>query len=47
MCRIIMSIGDKNYADRQSQYTLLRKEKKNLQTGELILQYDHMTSKIT
>ena len=45
MCRTFFKIGDKDYSHGQPRYTLLKKEKKNLLTGEVVVQYDRITSK--
>lgn len=45
MCRTFFRIGDKDYTQGQSCYTLLRKEKRNLLTGEVFIQYDRITPK--
>lgn len=34
-----------DYSKNQTQYTLLKKEKINLDTGETIIQYDRLTPK--
>ena len=36
-----------DYTKNQMQYTLLKKEKINLNTGETIVQYDRLTPKTT
>ena len=43
MCRTFFKIGDVNYTQGQPQYTLLRKEKRNLVTGEVVIQYDKLS----
>lgn len=43
MCRTFFRVGDKDYAQGQPQYTLLKKEKKHLPTGNVIIQYDRLT----
>ena len=45
VCRTFFPKAEKNYAERQPRYTLLKKEKINLQTGEAIVQYDRLTPK--
>ena len=45
MCRTFFPAADKDYTIGQPQYTLLKKEKRNIQTGEIIIQYDRMISK--
>lgn len=44
MCRTFFRIGDKDYTIGQPQYTLLRKTKRNLITGEISVQYDRLSS---
>ena len=44
MCRTFFNIGDKDYTEGQPRYTLLKKEKRNRITGEVIVQYDRLTS---
>lgn len=39
MCRTFFRKGDKDYTQGQPRYTLLKKEKKDVQTGEIIVQY--------
>lgn len=34
--------SEKDYAEGQPRYTLLKKEKLNLQTGDTIIQYDRL-----
>ena len=34
-----------DYAEGQPRYTLLRKEKRNLENGDIIVQYDRLTPK--
>lgn len=43
MCRTFFEKKDKDYTEGQPRYTLLKKEKRNLLTGEVIVQYDRMT----
>lgn len=43
MCRSFFRIGDKDYTEGQPQYSLLKKEKRNLASGEVIVQYDRLT----
>lgn len=38
-------IGDIDYTKGQPQYTLLKKEKRNLITGEVMIQYDRLSIK--
>lgn len=45
MCRTFFKIGDKDYTEGQPRYTLLKKEKKNLLTGEVMVQYDTIGKK--
>lgn len=45
VCRTFFPKADKDYAKGQPRYTLLKKEKINLQTGETEIQYDRLTSK--
>ena len=45
MCRTFFRIGDKDYTIGQPRYTLLRKEKKNILTGEVVVQYDRLSLK--
>ena len=45
MCRTFFSVGDKDYTQGQPCYTLLKKEKKNLLTGEVIVQYNKLHPK--
>ncbi|MEZ3437027.1 MAG: hypothetical protein K1W34_20960 [Lachnospiraceae bacterium] len=45
VCRTLFPKMEKDYAQGQPRYTLLKKEKMNLNTGEIILQYDRLTSK--
>ena len=45
MCRSFFRIGDKDYTVGQPRYTLLRKEKKNILTGEVVVQYDRLSLK--
>jgi hypothetical protein len=46
VCRSLFPKADKDYAEGQPRYTLLKKEKKNLLTEESVVQYDRLTSKI-
>lgn len=43
MCRKFFRIGDKDYTLGQPQYTLLKKAKRNLVTGEITVQYDRLS----
>lgn len=45
MCRTFFEKSGKDYTEGQPRYTLLKKEKRNLLTGEVIVQYDRMTTK--
>jgi hypothetical protein len=45
MCRTFFRIEDKDYTKGQPRYTLLKKEKKNLLSGEITIQYDRLTPK--
>lgn len=45
VCRTFFPKAEKDYAQGQPQYTLLKKEKINLNTGEVIIQYDRLTPK--
>lgn len=45
MCRTFFRVGDKDYTIGQPQYTLLRKTKRNLITGEVTVQYDRLSQK--
>jgi len=42
MCRTFFRVGDIDYTRGQPQYTLLKKEKKNLVTGDVVVQYDKL-----
>lgn len=44
-CRSFFPKEKKDYADGQPRYTMLYKEKRNLTTGEILVQYDRLTSK--
>ena len=44
-CRSFFPMERTDYSKNQMQYTLLKKEKINLDTGEMIVQYDHLTPK--
>ena len=46
VCRTFFPKEDKDYAEGQPRYTLLKKEKINRKTGEVIVQYDRLTPKI-
>lgn len=43
VCRSFFPKAEKDYAQGQPRYTLLKKEKIHLDTGEVILQYDRLT----
>lgn len=45
MCRTFFKIGDVDYSKGQPQYTLLKKEKRNILTGEITVQYDKLSVK--
>lgn len=45
VCRTFFPKTEKDYAEGQPRYTLLKKEKINLKTGETIIQYDRLTPK--
>jgi len=45
MCRTFFPKCDIDYTQGQPQYTLLKKEKRNIVTGEVIVQYDKLSSK--
>lgn len=45
MCRTFFRAEKKDYTQGQSQYTLLKKEKKHLPSGEITIQYDRLTPK--
>lgn len=45
VCRTLFPKIDKDYTVGQPKYTLLQKEKCNLITGEIIVQYDHLSPK--
>lgn len=42
VCRTFFPKSEKDYAEGQPRYTLLKKEKLNLQTGDTIIQYDRL-----
>lgn len=42
MCRTFFRKGDKDYTQGQPRYTLLKKEKKDVRTGEIIVQYNSL-----
>ena len=44
-CRSFFPMEKRDYTKEQMQYTLLKKEKIHLQTGETIIQYDRLTPK--
>lgn len=43
MCRTFFRIANKDYTERQPKYTLLKKEKKNLISGVIDVQYDNIS----
>ena len=45
MCRTFFRIENKNYTERQPKYALLKKEKKNLLSGAVEVQYDYSSLK--
>ncbi len=45
VCRTLFPKSKLDYAKGQPKYTLLRKEKRNLKTGEVSLQYDRLSPK--
>ena len=45
MCRTFFRIEDKDYTEGQPKYTLLKKEKVHLPTGNVVIQYDKLFSK--
>lgn len=45
VCRTFFPKSGTDYAEGQPRYTLLRKEKRNLETGDVIVQYDRLTPK--
>lgn len=45
VCRTFFPKAEKDYAQGQPRYTLLKKEKINRNTGEIILQFDRFSSK--
>ncbi len=46
VCRTSFPKSGKDYAEGQPRYTLLKKEKRNLITGETFIQYDRLTCSI-
>lgn len=46
VCRTFFPKAEKDYTKGQPRYTLLKKEKINLKTGETIVQYDRLTPKL-
>lgn len=42
-CRSFFPMDKKDYTKKQAQYTLLKKEKTNLQTGKTVIQHDRLT----
>lgn len=47
VCRTFFPKAEKDYAQSQPRYTLLKKEKINIVTGEVTVQYDRLTPKTT
>lgn len=47
VCRTLFPKAGKDYAEGQPQYTLLKKEKRNMLTNETFVQYDRLTPKDT
>ena len=47
MCRTFFPKAEKDYAQSQPRYTLLKKEKINIVTGEVTVQYGRLTPKTT
>lgn len=45
VCRTFFPKSGTDYAEGQPRYTLLRKEKRNLENGDIIIQYDRLTPK--
>ena len=45
MCRTFFRIEDKEYTEGQPKYTLLKKEKIHLPTGERLVQFDKLSNK--
>jgi hypothetical protein len=45
MCRTFFKIEDKDYTEGQARYTLLKKEKKDLLSGTIVIQYDRLSTK--
>ena len=43
VCRTFFPKTSKDYTQGQPQYTLLKKEKHNIITGEIVVQYDRLT----
>lgn len=43
VCRTFFPKTDKDYTQGQPRYTLLKKEKHNIITGEIVVQYDRLT----
>lgn len=44
-CRSFFPMGRTDYTKGQMQYTLLKKEKRNLKTGQTLIQYDRLSPK--
>lgn len=44
-CRSFFPKEKKDYTEGQSRYTMLYKEKRNMATGEIAVQYDRLTPK--
>lgn len=45
VCRTFFPKTEKDYTEGQPRYTLLKKEKKNLKTGETEIQFDRLSLK--
>lgn len=45
VCRTFFPKSGTDYAEGQPRYTLLRKEKRNLENGDIIVQYDRADAK--
>lgn len=45
MCRTFFRIEDRDYTEGQPKYTLLKKEKVHIPTGNVVTQYDKLFSK--
>jgi hypothetical protein len=44
MCRTFFRVKNKNYADGQPRWTLLKKEKRYLPLGEMVCLYDRFSN---